>query len=227
MAGKTWNPVWDAVFSSRSWGGYPNEDMIRFVARRFGQRGNHGAIRMLDVGSGPGSTSWYLAREGYDVTAVDGSSQGIERLNERMRAEGLFVRTAISDLASLPFPDGWFDCAVEVHSLMCNGAAESSLIVAEIHRVLKPGGLFFSRTPSTQGWAGLEGTPSGRNTYSECTAGPFAGMGTVRLMDRDQIEDLYAPLNVISVDHVAYTEFNGVEERTYWLVQAAKQEGAE
>lgn len=54
MGAKTWNPVWDSVFSSRSWGGYPNEDMIRFVARRYGQSPDRGAVSMLDVGSGPG-----------------------------------------------------------------------------------------------------------------------------------------------------------------------------
>lgn len=31
----TWNKVWDNIFKNKEWGKYPNEELIRFIARNF------------------------------------------------------------------------------------------------------------------------------------------------------------------------------------------------
>ena len=50
----------------------------------------------------------------------------------------------VCDAQSLPFPDGAFDGAVAQAMLMC--VPDPSRAVAELHRVLKPGGLVYSET---------------------------------------------------------------------------------
>jgi 2-polyprenyl-3-methyl-5-hydroxy-6-metoxy-1,4-benzoquinol methylase len=73
-------PLWDEVLRAPHWQrAYPNEEMIRFVARRFYSTTDRGSIRILDLGCGAGTQTWYLAREGFDVSAIDGSQVGIDR----------------------------------------------------------------------------------------------------------------------------------------------------
>ena len=31
----SWDPVWENVFQNQSWGKYPSENLVRFVARNF------------------------------------------------------------------------------------------------------------------------------------------------------------------------------------------------
>ena len=59
-----WYPVWK-VFVGQTWGKYPGEDLIRFIARNFYSRQIRRDTRILEVGCGPGANLWFLAREGF------------------------------------------------------------------------------------------------------------------------------------------------------------------
>lgn len=82
-----WDPLWERVFSSQSWGNYPGEDFIRFVANNFYQNLNRGQVRILEVGCGPGANLWFMAREGFSVYGVDGSQTAIALAKSRLDLE--------------------------------------------------------------------------------------------------------------------------------------------
>jgi SAM-dependent methyltransferase len=97
---------------------------------------------ILEVGSGPGRLAVQLAQRGpgLSVTGVDISPEMVERaarrateacLGERMRFE-------VGDVGALPFAEGSFEGAVSTLSL--HHWPEPARGLAEIHRVLKPGG---------------------------------------------------------------------------------------
>jgi SAM-dependent methyltransferase len=102
---------------------------------------------VLEVGSGRGGGTSYLARYGRprSTTGLD-FSRGAVALSRRHRhAPGLrFVR---GDAQAMPFPDASFDVVVNVESSHCYPSMEAFL--AEAHRVLRPGG--------TLAWADLRG----------------------------------------------------------------------
>ncbi|NMR21642.1 class I SAM-dependent methyltransferase [Cellulomonas fimi] len=97
-----------------------------------------GGTDVLEVGSGRGGGSSYLARyhRPRSVTGVDFSASAI-RLSARTRtAPGLrFVR---GDALQLPFGAGTFDAVVNVESSHCYASMPAFL--AEVRRVLRPGG---------------------------------------------------------------------------------------
>jgi SAM-dependent methyltransferase len=68
--------AWNKLFSDRTWGRYPSEDLVRFVARTFGNGEGKSA---LEVGCGPGANLWYLAREGFETCGVDLSPVAVEQ----------------------------------------------------------------------------------------------------------------------------------------------------
>ncbi len=98
--------------------------------------------KLLEIGSGPGRLAVRLAREapGMTLTGVDISDAMVERAARRAAGAGLSerVRFKVGDVAAMPLPDGEFDGVVSTLSLHHWPGPTHGL--AEIHRVLKPGG---------------------------------------------------------------------------------------
>jgi SAM-dependent methyltransferase len=114
-----------------------------FYARVAGEvTAAHPGGKLLEVGSGPGRLAVRLAREapGMTLTGVDISGAMVERAAHRAAAAGLSerVRFEVGDVAALPLPDEEFSAVVSTLSLHHWSDPVSGL--AEIHRVLKPGG---------------------------------------------------------------------------------------
>jgi SAM-dependent methyltransferase len=117
---------------------YPNEELVRFMGRRyFGH-----AARVLEMGCGTGANVRMLLAEGFDTFGIDASELAIARC-------GLTGWNAhVGDMRKTPWPDGLFDAVVDVFSSYCLNEEEFKDFLVEVKRLLKPGGRFFSYTPS-------------------------------------------------------------------------------
>ncbi|MFN0225655.1 MerR family transcriptional regulator [Paenibacillus sp. KR2-11] len=90
----------------------------------------------LDAGAGAGGFALRLQEAGVSMTAVDQSRAMLRRCSTR--APG--VRTRLGNLLALPFWDGMFDLAVSSFALHHLTEAQQPLGLAEMLRVVKPGG---------------------------------------------------------------------------------------
>lgn len=100
-------------------------------------------MRLLDVGSGPGGTSRYLAAEyGCQVTGVDLTPEYVQLATELAARTNLanLVSYQLANATDLPIPPGSFDGAYLLHVGM--NVADKARLCAEVARVLTPGAFF-------------------------------------------------------------------------------------
>lgn len=134
--------------------------------------GNPGA-RVLNAGAGAGSFSLRLAASGFEVTSVDASEAAVDVLRARVPGE-----VAQADVTALPFANGTFDAAVLGEVL--EHVEDDRGALAEVARVLKPGGVLALSVPAnpkrfgpSDRWAGHVRRYSRSELIGVCEAGGF------------------------------------------------------
>jgi SAM-dependent methyltransferase len=96
--------------------------------------------RVLEVGCGMGTLAMYWARAGVRMTAVDLNATAAEQTRRRFALAGLEGDIRQADARALPFDDGTFSFVYSWGVL--HHSPEFDRSVAELMRVLKPGGGF-------------------------------------------------------------------------------------
>ena len=204
----SWDPVWEKVFSENPWGKYPGESLIRFVARNF-YNSHRPDVKLLEVGCGPGANIWSMAKERFSAYGIDGSVTAIDQAKKRLSDENLSAELSVGDIIYLPYPDDFFEAVIDSECIYANNLQNSHKILDEVKRVLKPGGLFYSRSLSDKVYLGRESTKVGEKEFTNISDGPLAGRGFARLMDINEIETIYgSKFEIISIDELEITQNN-------------------
>lgn len=98
--------------------------------------------RALDIGSGRGRNSLYLAQHGYQVEAFDVNPQAIQILDTIIEQEGIqSIRTFIKDLNQDPSIDGQYDVLLCTVVMMFLKAATIPQLIEQMQAATKAGGL--------------------------------------------------------------------------------------
>ncbi len=112
-------------------GGYP------FLTRYVDMTGLKGK-KVLDIACGTGVLTEQFVRMGADVTAIDLTAKAVELTKKRLDLYHLKAEVLQADAQEMPFADNTFDYVCAWGCLMHMPQTEKA--IAEIHRVLKPGG---------------------------------------------------------------------------------------
>lgn len=218
-----WDPIWEDVYRQQSWGKYPGEDLIRFVAKNFYRVSDRKNVRILEVGCGPGPNLWYMAREGFSVYGIDGSAVSITQARKRLELEcsGWSGDLLVGDIVKLPFADEFFDAVVDNEAVYCNAYDQSKTIFLEMARVTKRSGKLFSRTFATGSWGDQTGENIGRNAWI-VAEGPMLNKGHSRFTAYEDIADLYCGFSITETELLTRTMGGRKHEIREWIIIGEK-----
>lgn len=156
-----------------------------------------GVTKILELGSGQGRDTFYFARNGFEVYALDYSNQGIEAINKKAHelrpSHDIF--TKVHDVRNpLPFDDGTFDACYS-HMLFCMALTTDQLqfLSEEIRRVLKPSGISVYTVRHTGDSHYQTGIHRGEDMYE------VDGF-IVHFFNREKVEFLAKGYEIINVD---------------------------
>jgi len=96
--------------------------------------------RILDLGAGMGQNAMYFAKQGFDVSAIELSEFAVEYMKNWAENENLAIDAIVGDMHELPYSNNSFDCIFEYHAIRHTDRTGMKKIIAEIERVVKPGG---------------------------------------------------------------------------------------
>jgi len=216
------DPIWEEIFRSTEWGKYPPEYVIRFVATNFYAERKKREVRLLDLGCGVGACTWYMSREGFRVSAIDGSPTAVSRAEDRLRSESLTAEFRTGDYKTLPWPDDFFDGALDNLSFICNVVEDWQRAVSEVFRVLKPGGVFLSASFSPESWGYGLGRQIEPGTFTEIPEGPLKDRGQNHFVTENELRKFMSKFQSVNIDRESRTLCNQQKVMNMWIATAKK-----
>ncbi len=199
---------WEKVHQEREWGKYPAESTIRFVARNYYSSPKRCKVKILDFGCGGGATTWYLAAEGFDTYAFDGSITAVEKTRQLLEAHNVKAALRTADALDTEYENETFDAVIDCVCATLNTLGNIKKIYSEIFRILKPKGKLFSTsfTADTTGYS--TGEKLEENTFRSITEGAIFGHGIVHFTTREEITAMLSEIGFknIAVDTLRYTD---------------------
>lgn len=216
------DPTWEEIFRSRSWGRYPSEDAVRLVARQFFGVSNRREISCLDLGCGGGAHTWFLAREGFSVTAVDGSEAAVRQTQALLDGEQCTADVRVCGFLDLPFDDATFDCLLDWGAVQHNPWVDIVDIHSKIFRMLKPGGWLFASMLNVDSSHPTARKDERGRDMEGFRAGTIDQDVFVHLTSGEELTKLTAPYSHVSIDTIEKTHDGGRSRIAQFLVAARK-----
>jgi SAM-dependent methyltransferase len=171
-------------------------------------------MRVLDAGCGYGRNLVHLMREGCEVFALDQDAEGIKHVRQLSAslATGLPPENfQVGPIERMPFSDAFADvviCSSVLHFARDDEHFRSML--AELWRVLRPGGMLFCRLGSR---IGMEFERVGGNRF-------VVGDGSKwYLVDEEMLMDLVEEMNAVLVDPLKTTIVQDYRCMTTWVLR--------
>lgn len=197
--------IWDE-WNRRGGPKYPHEKVIQFCFRNFPRRSDRENRTALDLGCGAGVHTVFLADEGFAVTGVDVSPEGVRGTQERLAQRGLKADVRVQGLEELDLPENAFDTVICISVLEAAGPSAAAAGLRKLPASLRPGalGIFLF---AGEGDFRLEGAnESGLYGYR-----------------RDEVEKLFTHgFARVWVDQYITTYRGGESRQNDWLVTVQK-----
>jgi SAM-dependent methyltransferase len=178
-------------------------------------RGNiGGGMRVLDAGCGYGRNLVYLLRAGAEIFALDASAEGVGHVRELARElqPGLPDENfRVGAIEKMPFADGFADVVI-CNSVLHFARDEQHFfqMVAELWRVLRPGGMLFCRLGSR---IGMEFERVRGNIYRVGDGSEWF------LVDERVLLEMTRQMNAVLVDPLKTTVVQDYRCMTTWVVR--------
>ena len=142
---KIYDQNWKDIYESgKMLNKYPFDILVSFAFRQFAGIKDKSKIKVLDIGCGAGNNSWFLAKEGFDITAIDFSEEAINFAKNRFKNENLtgkFYQKNFLEIADLQEK---YDFIIDREALYTQDYKDLKIILKSRENKLTEKGVFIS-----------------------------------------------------------------------------------
>jgi SAM-dependent methyltransferase len=127
--------MWDRRFAEQAWPADPDPYLVELAGSQPPGRG-------LDLGSGPGRNSLWLAAKGWDMTLVDVSRVGLDQALAAAGALAVTITVVRADMYGWQPEEAGIDLAIVAN--LHPGPDGLAVLLASAARALRPGGHLYA-----------------------------------------------------------------------------------
>ena len=124
---------------------WPDENVIRFVKRNFKQNST-----ILDFGCGAGRNAIALAKDGYEVIAMDYTEAALKKVKENSKLLNIDIKKNYD--VDIPLKENSIDAVVACGSMFYHNKEETLKLLTSIKMVLKDKGKFWADWRTKEDW---------------------------------------------------------------------------
>lgn len=222
----SFDSVWESRYKDnpRYRNHYPWSAVVSFVYINRPKNKEAKDIRILEVGCGNGNNLWFAAREGFNVSGIDGSQTAIAYAKAWFAREGLAGDFRVGDFTSLPFEDNYFDIVIDRSALTFCGKPAIDNAIKEIWRVLCPEGKFLFN-PMSDRCSSFDGVPDQDGCYRKVRYGTIVPGAQIKFYSIREIRELFQGSWVVNqILHNEQMSFHAPERIIHadWQVEVMK-----
>lgn len=111
--------------------------------------------KLLELGCGNGCLTIALNKIGFECWGIDIAPSAIDWAKEIAKKEKRDIDYTIGNVLNLPYPDNFFDIAIDGHCFHCIIDNDRKSFLNEAYRVLKPDGIFIIMTMCSEPSKGI------------------------------------------------------------------------
>lgn len=202
---------------------YPNESVVRFLFTCFPtDRRKRKKLKVLDIGCGGGRHVKLFAEQGFDVSGIDFSQEGISQTEEMLKRFKLNARLKVGDMTNLPYDDCSFDAAVSFGVFLYSDSKGMKRAISELHRVLKGSGKAFIHIRTTDDYRFGKGKEIASNTFIlDIEETNEHGM-TMHFLTKKDVYDYFSKFKKINLERNDFTSNNLNLLNSDWLITVEK-----
>ena len=206
--------------------GWPDECVVRFLAKSY--RGvNKAGVRVLDFGCGSGRNALAMVQSGFDVVGADQNTDALALTQKKVAAVGGTIETIENVGMEVPLREESIDCAVCWGCLYLSKEAERKLLLRNVCKVIKPGGLLLANWRADDDYFCGKGEALEKNVYvldDRAAAYGLAGM-TYYFAPLDDLRALYEEcgFEIYNVEKRVFVIDNMAVANAHWHIWARKR----
>jgi ubiquinone/menaquinone biosynthesis C-methylase UbiE len=201
---------------------YPSDPVVRFLmTNRELMKGGRSA-RFLDIGVGAGRHTKLAAELEFPAFGIDISLVGLQHARQRLLGAGLQASLSQASMLALPYTDCSFAIVLSYGVLYYGIADEMRQALAEVHRILLPGGTPFVVLRTTDDYRYGKGVRLGHNTFQLNIAETNELHSTQHFLAEDDVPAYFEKFTQISFEKTETTFGNRCGINSDWLVTVEK-----
>ena len=189
------DPIWEKIFNKREWGKYPYEEVIKFymlASKKYDHSPN-----VLDIGAGIGAHSWFMNKEGGNVTALEGSNSALKKIKKIQKEFNVLNEIEVvkgNITMPLKILKKKYDILLDNLSLCVNDEDQIENAFKEYYAIMNSKGHFLTISLGEKSTGYKTGSKLSTRTWKNISSGAMKDRGMITWYNAKYLKKLFTKI---------------------------------